>query len=100
MPDDFDNDSLHDLRAQEKTEHHRRLRQWASRASGGGFGAPFELGTTTLTEKIVDWFQQRGFFSVETSERVAPPNQRNKFSAHGASRFTGSLTKPETDEDS
>jgi hypothetical protein len=92
MTTDLDNDSKPDLRKREREKHHRRVRSWASKSSGGSFGAPFEVGTSTLTEKIVEWFKQRGFFGVETSERVGPLNQRNKYSAHGASRFTGTLT--------
>jgi hypothetical protein len=99
MGADLDNDSPPNLQERERDKHHRRVRSWASKSSGSSFGAPFELGTSTLTEKIVDWFKQRGFFGVETSERVGPLNQRNKYSAHGASRFTGTLTPPDKPKD-
>lgn len=100
MTADLDNDSQKpDLRKREREKHHQRVRNWASRSSGTSFGAPFELGTTSLTEKIVDWFKQKGFFAVETSERVSPQNQRNKYSAHGASRFIGTLTPVDQPDD-
>ena len=99
MPTDLDNDSKLDLHQRERDKHHRRVRAWSSKTSGNSFGAPFELGTASLTEKIVAWFKQRSFFGVETCERVEPLNQRNKYSAHGASRFVGTLTSNEEPKD-
>lgn len=59
------------------------------RGGGEPFGAPFEAGTPSLTEKAVQQFKQRSFFSFETLERLRLRRQRNKFTRHGAAPFRG-----------
>lgn len=57
------------------------------RGGGEPFGQPFSVGTSTLTEKIVRFFKQHGFFGFETYEsRTRKPN---KFTRYGASRHRG-----------
>ncbi len=63
------------------------------RSGGEPFGAPFEVGVQSLTEKIVKFFKQAGFFGFETMEKVRKKNRRNKFTKHGASNFHGDLKK-------
>ncbi|MBN1960016.1 MAG: hypothetical protein JW841_03655 [Deltaproteobacteria bacterium] len=59
------------------------------RCGGAAFGAPFEIGLSSLTVKIVKFFRQLGFFGFETIEKTQPRNQRNKFTMHGAAPFVG-----------
>ena len=71
MPTDLDNDPKLDLHQRDAINiiaafglGHQKLQKQLR--------APFELGTASLTEKIVAWFKQRSFFGVETCERVEP----------------------------
>ncbi len=57
------------------------------RGGGEPFGEPFYVGPSTLTNKIVAWFKQRGFFGFETFEKT--DKKRNKFTRYGASRYRG-----------
>ena len=59
------------------------------RSGGEPFGTPFEVGLTSLTDKVVRFFKQRSFFGFETYERNRPKRMRNRFTRHGASRFFG-----------
>jgi hypothetical protein len=60
-----------------------------SRSGGEPFGAPFEIGMPTLTERIVKRFRQRGFFRFESWEQLRRRGQRNKFTRHGAAPHRG-----------
>jgi alpha-D-ribose 1-methylphosphonate 5-triphosphate synthase subunit PhnG len=56
----------------------------------GGEFEPFEIGTGTLTERVVKLFSQFGFFGFEWLEkRLRPRNQRNKFTRYGSAQFRG-----------
>jgi hypothetical protein len=59
------------------------------RGGGEPFGAPFERGVSSLTEAIVKFFRQRGFFSFETLEGPRRSARRNKFTRYGASAYRG-----------
>lgn len=63
------------------------------RAGGEPFGAPFEIGPSTLTEKIVRFFKQVGYFSFETFDKTRQ-NKKNKFTRYGAARYKRGLKKP------
>lgn len=63
------------------------------RGGGEPFGAPFEVGTASLTEKIVKLLKLVGFFSFETMEKLGRRNLRNKFTRHGAAPFVGTYTR-------
>ncbi len=69
---------------------------YESMMRGGGepFGAPFEMGTSTLTEKIVKYFKQAGFFSFETMEKLRRRRRRNKFTRYGAAPYLGDYKRP------
>jgi hypothetical protein len=56
---------------------------------GEPFGAPFEVGLATLTQRLVKLVKQTGFFRFETLERLLPRHERNKFTRHGAAPFVG-----------
>ena len=43
-----------------------RIRDFVMRSGGEPFGPPYELGPPSLTEKIVAFFKQKGFFGFET----------------------------------
>ena len=58
-------------------------------SGGEPFGAPFEAGLSTLTQKLVKLVKQTGFFRFETLERLRRRNQRNKFTRHGAAPYVG-----------
>jgi hypothetical protein len=62
------------------------------RAGGEPFGAPFEMGPSTLTEKIVRFFKQVGYFSFETFDKTR--RSKNKFTRYGAARYKRQLKKP------
>jgi len=63
------------------------------RGGGEPFGAPFEFGTQSLTQKIVEFLRQRGFFSFETLEKVNPRRRQNKFTRYGSTQFRGTYRK-------
>jgi hypothetical protein len=77
-----------------KDESADRIYRSLMRSGGEPFGAPFESGTPTLTERIVQLFKQAGFFGFETLERLRKRNRRNKFTRHGAAPFSGDLKPP------
>jgi hypothetical protein len=56
--------------------------------AGAPLGRPFTLGIASLTERVVRYFRQRGFFGFETFER---PREKNRFTLYGAARFFGKL---------
>lgn len=60
------------------------------RGGGEPFGAPFELGIGSLTERIVKLFRQKSFFAFETIERPRRRGRRNKFTRYAAAPFRGS----------
>lgn len=62
------------------------------RSGGEPFGAPFEVGTPTLTERIVKLFRQKSFFSFETLEKLQTRSHRNKYTRHGAAPHRGPYT--------
>lgn len=59
------------------------------RGGGEPFGPPFEIGITTLTEKLVKFFKQRSFFAFETLDKPRSKNRINRFTKYGASPFRG-----------
>lgn len=59
------------------------------RSGGEPFGPPYEIGTPSLTEKIVRLFKLRGFFAFETLEKLGRPNRRNKYTRHSAANYLG-----------
>ena len=64
------------------------------RSGGEPFGAPFEAGLATLTEKVIKLLKHTGFFGFETMERLRRRNLRNKFTRHGAAPFVGDHRSP------
>ena len=59
------------------------------RSGGEPFGAPWDLGLSSLTERVVKLFRQRSFFRFETLERLKKKGSRNRFTRHGSSRYFG-----------
>jgi hypothetical protein len=59
------------------------------RSGGEPFGAPYELGLSTLTERLVRFFKQRGFFTFHSVERAQGRRARNRFTRHGATAYRG-----------
>lgn len=70
------------------------LYEAAMRGGGEAFGEPFDVGTSTLTEKVVSTFKQRSFFGFETLEKKSDPSSSNKFTRHAAAPFRGPYRKP------
>ena len=64
------------------------------RGGGEPFGAPFEFGTQSLTQKIVEFLKQRGFFNFETLEKIKPRNRQNKYTRYGSTTFRGRYQAP------
>ena len=62
---------------------------------GGGepFGEPYEVSAQSLTERIVRFFRQRGFFAFEFFERRRVRRRKNKFTKYGAAPFRGDYRK-------
>ncbi len=73
-------------RAQEET-----IYRFIMRGGGEPFGAPYEIGKQSLTEKIVRFFKQKSFFGFETMEPTKKKKNINKFTRYGASRYRGPL---------
>ncbi len=78
-----------DERLDPRRQNHEVLYDAVMRGGGEPFGAPFEVGVSTLTERIVKLFKQFGFFSFESLEKLRAHNRRNKFTRHGAAPYVG-----------
>jgi hypothetical protein len=62
------------------------------RGGGEPFGEPYEVSAQTLTERIVRFFKQRGFFGFEFFERRRR-RLKNKFTRYGSAPFRGNHNK-------
>ena len=62
------------------------------RGGGEPFGAPWELGPASLTDKRAKQLNQRGYSAFETLERPETLG-RNRFTRYGASRYLGRYRK-------
>ena len=87
-----------DFRKKEKKDNHHRIQDFVMRGGGEPFGKPFEVDVPSLTERVVTYFKQRGFFGFETLEKPQERRKANKFTKYGASRFRGPLKKPPQDD--
>ena len=58
----------HNFREKDKSDNHSRIKDFVMRGGGEPFGKPFEVGPQTLTERVVTFFKQRGFFGFESLE--------------------------------
>jgi hypothetical protein len=67
--------------------------QTIMRGGGEPFGRPWEAAPTSLTEKIVKLFKQKGFFGFESMDKGAA-SAMNKFTRYAASRFFGKYRDP------
>ena len=47
---------------QEKLQQEETIYRYIMRGGGEPFGAPYEIGKQSLTEKIVRFFKQKSFF--------------------------------------
>ena len=68
-----------------------RIYESVMRGGGEPFGRPYEIGTPTLTERVVQFFKQRGYFGFESIDRRR--RRANKFTRYGAAPFTGDYFK-------
>ncbi len=59
------------------------------RGGGEPFGEPYEVSAQTLTDRIVKFFRQKGFFGFEFFEKRRRRRYRNKFTKYGAAPFRG-----------
>lgn len=59
------------------------------RAGGEPFGAPYDIGLASLTDRIVAKLRQRSFFGFETLEKKPPRGRGNKFTKQGAAPYRG-----------
>jgi hypothetical protein len=75
----------------EKREQEETIYRFIMRGGGEPFGAPYEMGKQSLTEKIVRFFKQKSFFGFETMEPTKRKKNINKFTRYGASRYRGPL---------
>jgi len=64
------------------------------RGGGEPFGAPYEVGTSSLTERIVRFFKQKSFFGFETFEKRRRRRRKNRFTRYGSSRYNGDYDMP------
>ena len=83
-----------DFREKDKQDNHRRINDFIMRGGGEPFGKPFEIGTPTLTERVVTFFKQHSFFGFETFEKPKTQKKHNKFTKYGAARYRGTLKAP------
>tara|TARA_Y100000589_G_C26912361_1_gene530855 strand:- start:174 stop:488 length:315 start_codon:yes stop_codon:yes gene_type:complete len=75
----------------EKRDQEETIYRYIMRGGGEPFGAPYEMGKQSLTEKIVRFFKQKSFFGFETMEPTKKKKNINKFTRYGASRYRGPL---------
>ena len=75
----------------DKREQEETIYRFIMRGGGEPFGAPYEMGKQSLTEKIVRFFKQKSFFGFETMEPTKKKKNINKFTRYGASRYRGPL---------
>ena len=75
----------------EKREQEETIYRFIMRGGGEPFGAPYEIGKQSLTEKIVRFFKQKSFFGFETMEPTKKKKNINKFTRYGSSRYRGPL---------
>ena len=75
----------------EKQKQEETIYRYIMRGGGEPFGAPYEIGQPSLTEKIVRFFKQKSFFGFETMEPTKKKKNVNKFTRYGASRYRGPL---------
>ena len=87
---DGDSDSLTPAQ-REKRSQEETIYRYIMRGGGEPFGAPYEIGKQSLTEKIVRFFKQKSFFGFETMEPTKKKKNINKFTRYGASRYRGPL---------
>ena len=87
---DEDSDSLTPSQ-REKRSQEETIYRYIMRGGGEPFGAPYEIGKQSLTEKIVRFFKQKSFFGFETMEPTKKKKNINKFTRYGASRYRGPL---------
>ena len=59
------------------------------RSGGEPFGRPYAISFASLTEKVVTYFKQKGFFSFETFESPKAIQRPNRFSRYGATNHRG-----------
>ena len=67
--------------------------EYVMRGGGEPFGKPFDLGVSSLTERIVKLFKQRSFFRFETLEQPKPPRRHNKYTRYAAAPYCGEHKK-------
>ena len=84
-------------REQLQISNAERIRDFIMRGGGEPFGAPFEIHTLSLTEKVVKLFKQRGFFGFATLEKHQKKRKINKFTRYAAARFRGNYKTPPKD---
>ena len=75
----------------EKQNQEETIYRYIMRGGGEPFGAPYEIGKQSLTEKIVRFFKQKSFFGFETMEPTKKKKNINKFTRYGSSRYRGPL---------
>lgn len=63
------------------------------RGGGEPFGEPYEVSAQSLTDRIVKFFKQKGFFGFEYFEKRRRRRFRNKFTKYGAAPFRGDHKK-------
>ena len=81
------------LRKNYQRSSHDLIYETVMRGGGEPFGEPFAAGTSSLTQKIVKLFKQRGFFRFETLEKPRPKRWKNKFTRYGAAPYRGDYGK-------
>jgi hypothetical protein len=59
------------------------------RGGGEPFMEPYEVSAQSLTEKIVRYFKQKGFFGFEYFERRRRRQRKNKFTRYGSAPYRG-----------
>ena len=80
--------------AREKRRSEEAIYRYVMRGGGEAFGKPYEVGKQSLTQKIVHFFKQRGFFAFETLEKPETSKKQNKFTKYGAARYRGPYKNP------
>ena len=84
---------VRDLLAALRRSSRETIYESMMRGGGEPFGAPYEVGASSLTVQIVRKLKQRGFFTFETLEKEIP-KPGNKFTRYGSAPFKGNYRTP------
>ena len=89
-------DTLVAQKRREAQASSERIYQSVMRGGGEPYGSMHVSGIHTLTEKIVRFLKQKGFFSFLTFEKPKTLQKPNKYTRYGAAPYVGDYPTSQT----